>query len=65
MNKKIIEDNLKEDLSISPVSEIVKDLKQGKMVILTDDQDRENEGDLLTRFRFWKRLTLWQSLVEA
>ena len=47
MNKKIIEDNLKEDLSISPVSEIVEDLKQGKMVILIDDQDRENEGDLL------------------
>ena len=38
---------MKEDIGISPVSEIVKDLKQGRMVILIDDQDRENEGDLL------------------
>ena len=38
---------MKEDFSISPVSEIVEDLKQGRMVILIDDQDRENEGDLL------------------
>ena len=47
MNKKIIGGNLKEDCSISPVSEIVEDLKKGRMVILIDDQDRENEGDLL------------------
>ena len=47
MNKKIIGGNLKEDFGISPVSEIVEDLKQGRMVILIDDQDRENEGDLL------------------
>ena len=47
MNKNIIGGNLKEDFSISPVSEIVEDLKQGRMVILIDDQDRENEGDLL------------------
>ena len=44
VNKKIIEGNLKEDFGISPVSEIVEDLKQGRMVILIDDQDRENEG---------------------
>lgn len=32
---------------ISPIPEIVDDLKQGKMVILVDEEDRENEGDLL------------------
>ena len=28
------------------ISEVVKDLKQGKMVIVVDDANRENEGDL-------------------
>ncbi len=32
---------------LSPVELIIKDFKQGKMVILADDEDRENEGDLL------------------
>ncbi len=29
------------------VSELVEDFKMGKMVILVDDEDRENEGDLI------------------
>ncbi len=28
------------------ISEVLEDLKQGKMIILVDDEDRENEGDL-------------------
>jgi len=32
---------------ISPVEEIVADLKAGRMVILVDEEDRENEGDLV------------------
>ncbi len=31
----------------SPISAIIEDIKQGKMVILVDDEDRENEGDLI------------------
>jgi 3,4-dihydroxy 2-butanone 4-phosphate synthase/GTP cyclohydrolase II len=31
----------------SPVPVIVEDLRQGKMVIIVDDEDRENEGDLI------------------
>jgi len=31
----------------SPITEIVEDIQQGKMVILVDDEDRENEGDLI------------------
>lgn len=31
----------------SPISEILEELRQGRMVILTDDEDRENEGDLV------------------
>ena len=29
------------------IEDIISDLKKGKMVILVDDEDRENEGDLL------------------
>ena len=31
---------------ISPVPEILADIKAGRMVIITDAEDRENEGDL-------------------
>ena len=34
-------------MSISPVSEIVEDIRLGRMVILVDEEDRENEGDLV------------------
>ncbi len=34
-------------MSISPVQEIVADMRAGKMVILVDEEDRENEGDLV------------------
>ena len=33
--------------SISSVEDIVAELKQGRMVILVDEEDRENEGDLV------------------
>ncbi|HRK19742.1 MAG TPA: 3,4-dihydroxy-2-butanone-4-phosphate synthase [Hyphomicrobiaceae bacterium] len=32
---------------ISPTDEIIEDLRNGKMVILVDAEDRENEGDLV------------------
>jgi 3,4-dihydroxy 2-butanone 4-phosphate synthase/GTP cyclohydrolase II len=34
-------------MSISSVQDIVADLKAGRMVILVDEEDRENEGDLV------------------
>ncbi len=33
-------------MAVSPIEEVVQDIKAGKMVILVDDEDRENEGDL-------------------
>ncbi len=33
-------------MPFSPIEEIVEDIKNGKMVIVCDDEDRENEGDL-------------------
>ena len=32
---------------LNTTEEIIEDLRQGKMVIIMDDEDRENEGDLL------------------
>lgn len=32
---------------LTPIPEILEDLRQGKMIILVDDEDRENEGDLV------------------
>jgi len=37
---------------MNSIEEILKDLKSGKMVILVDDEDRENEGDLLVASEF-------------
>ncbi len=34
-------------MPISSAKEIIEDIRQGKMVILMDDEDRENEGDLI------------------
>jgi 3,4-dihydroxy 2-butanone 4-phosphate synthase/GTP cyclohydrolase II len=33
-------------MPFSPMEEIIEDVKAGKMVIVCDDEDRENEGDL-------------------
>jgi len=33
-------------MAVSPIEDVVEDIKAGKMVILVDDEDRENEGDL-------------------
>ena len=33
-------------MPLSPIEEAVEDIRRGKMVIIVDDEDRENEGDL-------------------
>jgi 3,4-dihydroxy 2-butanone 4-phosphate synthase/GTP cyclohydrolase II len=33
-------------MAVSSIEEVIEDIKAGKMVILVDDEDRENEGDL-------------------
>ncbi len=32
---------------LNTTEEIIEDIRQGKMVVIMDDEDRENEGDLL------------------
>ncbi len=34
-------------MKLNSAAELIDDIKQGKMVILVDDEDRENEGDLI------------------
>ena len=34
-------------MALNSIQEIIDDIRQGKMVILMDDEDRENEGDLI------------------
>ncbi|HET9155171.1 MAG TPA: 3,4-dihydroxy-2-butanone-4-phosphate synthase, partial [Myxococcaceae bacterium] len=38
---------LEEVGSIALVDRAISDIRKGRMVILTDDEDRENEGDLV------------------
>ena len=34
-------------MKLNSIEEIIEDFRQGKMVVLMDDEDRENEGDLV------------------
>ena len=33
-------------MPVASIAEAIEDIRNGKMVILVDDEDRENEGDL-------------------
>ncbi|MBZ0092569.1 MAG: 3,4-dihydroxy-2-butanone-4-phosphate synthase [Sulfuricellaceae bacterium] len=39
-------------MTISSTQEIIADIKAGKMVVLVDEEDRENEGDILMAAEF-------------
>lgn len=39
-------------MSIAPIEDIILEAKQGRMFILADDEDRENEGDLIIPAQF-------------
>ncbi|MEO1584120.1 MAG: 3,4-dihydroxy-2-butanone-4-phosphate synthase [Planctomycetota bacterium] len=40
------------DGAFAPIDEILDELRAGRMVVLTDDEDRENEGDLVLPAEF-------------
>src|SRR5881394_41082 len=42
----------REAVAISPVTEIIADIRAGRIVVLVDDEDRENEGDLVFAAEF-------------
>ncbi|MGP4843792.1 bifunctional 3,4-dihydroxy-2-butanone-4-phosphate synthase/GTP cyclohydrolase II [Marinobacter sp. 1Y8] len=39
-------------MALNTIEEIIEDIRQGKMVVLMDDEDRENEGDLVMAAEF-------------
>ena len=39
-------------IGISPIQEIIAEIRAGRMVVLMDDEDRENEGDLVFAAEF-------------
>jgi 3,4-dihydroxy 2-butanone 4-phosphate synthase/GTP cyclohydrolase II len=42
----------REGTAISPITEIIAEVKAGRIVVLVDDEDRENEGDLFFAAEF-------------
>ncbi len=38
---------MRDDTVFAPIEQAFEDLRQGRMIILVDDEDRENEGDLV------------------
>ena len=51
---------------ISPIEGIIEDARNGRMFVLVDHEDRENEGDLVipAQMATPEELTLWQNMVE-
>ncbi|MEG3768105.1 bifunctional 3,4-dihydroxy-2-butanone-4-phosphate synthase/GTP cyclohydrolase II [Alteromonas sp. 14N.309.X.WAT.G.H12] len=39
-------------MAFNTTAELIEDIRQGKMVILMDDEDRENEGDIIMAAQF-------------
>ena len=34
-------------MALDPITKAIEEIRQGKMIVLVDDEDRENEGDLV------------------
>lgn len=39
------------DFKLNTIEEAIEDIKAGKVIIVVDDEDRENEGDFVTAAR--------------
>ena len=48
------------DNKFNTIDEILEDIKNGKIVVMIDDEDRENEGDVICAAEFATNETLWQ-----
>ncbi len=49
--------------SLNAIDEILDDIRQGRMVVIMDDEDRENEGDLVMAAS--RTSTSWPAMVAA
>ncbi len=59
-------------MDVSSIEDVIKDASQGKIFILIDDENRENEGDLCVLGDFvnpnghtWKRFNLFSNYQAA
>ena len=46
---------MSQNYQYNTIEEALRDLKEGKIVLVTDDPDRENEGDLICAEEFATR----------
>ena len=46
-----------DNFKFNTVEEAIEAIKNGKMVLVTDDEDRENEGDLIWQRSFAPAMT--------
>jgi 3,4-dihydroxy 2-butanone 4-phosphate synthase / GTP cyclohydrolase II len=51
-DERAIMNTTRQETAIAPVSEIIAEINAGHMVVLVDEEDRENEGDLLMAAEF-------------
>ncbi|MCA9304028.1 MAG: 3,4-dihydroxy-2-butanone-4-phosphate synthase, partial [Phycisphaerales bacterium] len=49
----------------SPIDEVLDELRAGRMVVVTDDESRENEGDLILPAQFITPEAIMFMLKEA
>ncbi|MEZ0236686.1 MAG: bifunctional 3,4-dihydroxy-2-butanone-4-phosphate synthase/GTP cyclohydrolase II [Methylophilaceae bacterium] len=47
LNHAFLAQDQEHQLGISPITDIINDIRAGRMVVLVDEEDRENEGDLV------------------
>jgi 3,4-dihydroxy 2-butanone 4-phosphate synthase/GTP cyclohydrolase II len=52
-------------MPFSPIEDVLADLRAGKMIVLTDDENRENEGDLVLPAQFATPEAITFMLAEA
>ena len=57
--------NAPADTPFSPIEDLLSELRAGRMIVLTDDEDRENEGDLVLPAQFVTPQAITFMLAEA
>ena len=57
---------MSQNYQYNTIEEALRDLKEGKIVLVTDDPDRENEGDLICAAEFATReLISWRPMQRV
>jgi 3,4-dihydroxy 2-butanone 4-phosphate synthase/GTP cyclohydrolase II len=44
---------MEKEILLDSIESALDDLKKGKVIIVVDDEDRENEGDFIARLTLW------------